>query len=134
MTSRRPTPQPRARRAGAPAAPAQTSRRRQAPVEEYYDEPAYYDNQQYYEEHVDELEGPPVDHSGKIIMLQWVVIAVLVVGAALAGWLMVNKLTTTLAENNRLNGNTNSLKEQLRQAKLQIPKTPTPTPVPTPEP
>ncbi len=133
MTSRQPSTKSRSHRT-TPATQPATRRRQPAPVEDYYEEPAYYDEQQYYREEPVEEIGPPTDHSGKIIMLQWIVIAVLVIGSALAGWLMVNKLTTTLTENTRLNGNASSLKEQLRQAKLQIPKTPTPTPVPTVEP
>ncbi len=130
MTNRQPTnqarPVQRRQPVRQPTHQPISRRRRPTPEPQYYEE--------YEAEPIAVVPPEPVDHSGKVIVLQWVVIAVLVMGTITAGWLMVGKLNSTLSENNRLTGNANSLKEQLRQAKLQIPKTPTPTPVPTIEP
>lgn len=81
------------------------------------------------------------DSNRKVIVLLWTVIAVLVVGGGIIGFMLVHKADELSDSNNDLNGNNLSLREQLRQAKaspspsvepLPVAGNPTPTPSPSP--
>lgn len=67
----------------------------------------------------------------KVIIMQWVVIVVLVIGAAVGAYLLINKVNLLSDENSTLSGDNASLKNQLRQLREV---TPAPTPEITPAP
>ncbi|HEY6736280.1 MAG TPA: hypothetical protein VI322_01035 [Candidatus Saccharimonadia bacterium] len=69
----------------------------------------------------------------KVVIMQWVVIAALVVGSAVGIFLLVNKVNDLSDANSSLLGDQDSLRRQVKQYREQIPS-PTPTPVPTLEP
>jgi len=64
-----------------------------------------------------------------LIYLLWTVIAVLVVGGSIIGFMLIHKADELSGTNNDLTGDNASLREQLRQAKA----TPSPSPSPTPD-
>ena len=74
------------------------------------------------------------DSSRKIIALLWTVIAVLVIGGVVGGYLLLNHSNSLDQTNSVLSGNNDSLKRQLEQAKDRLAATPTPTPSPLPTP
>jgi flagellar basal body-associated protein FliL len=74
------------------------------------------------------------DSSRKVIVLLWIVIAVLVIGGGIGGYLLFNHANSLDQTNTELSGNNDSLKRQLDQAKAQLAATPTPSPVATPTP
>lgn len=65
----------------------------------------------------------------KVVIMQWIVIAVLVVGGAVGAYLMVHKLSDLQDTNTTLNGENDDLHNQLNQAQQA---TPSPTPSPSP--
>ena len=71
------------------------------------------------------------DSSKKVIVMQWVVILVLVIGAGVGAYLMINKVNLLNDDNQMLTGDNASLRNQLKQLKQP---TPTPTPEVTPAP
>lgn len=68
------------------------------------------------------------DSSRKLIIMLWTVITVLVIGSAIAVYLLVRHANTIDTTNTQLTGDNDSLRRQLQQAKA----TPSPTPTPTP--
>ncbi len=74
------------------------------------------------------------DSSRKIIALLWTVIAVLVIGGAIGGYLLFNHANNLDQTNSELSGNNDSLKRQLEQVKARLAATPAPTPSPLPTP
>jgi hypothetical protein len=73
------------------------------------------------------------DPNRKVIYMLWTVIAVLIIGGAVVGYLLVHKADELSTTNAELNGNVGSLREQLRQAK-QTGATPSPTTSASPTP
>jgi uncharacterized membrane protein len=69
-----------------------------------------------------------MNSSRKIVIMQWIVIAVLIVGGVAGGLMMVRKTDQLQEEHTLQQSNVNSLREQLRQART--PQTPLPTPLP----
>ena len=63
-------------------------------------------------------------------MLLWTVIAVLVIGAGIGGYMLFNHANDLEQKNVEVGGNNDSLRRQLDQAKAQLAATPTPTPTP----
>ncbi len=72
------------------------------------------------------------DH--KLIYLLWTVIGVLIIGAAVGGFLLVRHANEVDEANLLLTGNNISLKTQVKQLKETPSPTPTATPLATPEP
>jgi flagellar basal body-associated protein FliL len=68
-------------------------------------------------------------HSSRILFLQWVLIAVLVVGGGVAFIMLMSKTDQFRSERDANTGNIASLKEQVRQAR----QTPTPAAEALPE-
>ncbi len=69
------------------------------------------------------------DPNRKVIVMQWLVIAALVMGSGVAVWMLMNKTDDYKNQATQQQGNVDSLREQLHQA-----KNPTPTPgMPLPE-
>jgi hypothetical protein len=68
------------------------------------------------------------ESGNKLIYLLWSVIAVLIVGAVLGGFVLIRHVHDVDQTNSRLMGDNDSLKRQVREAKA----TPTPTPTPVP--
>jgi hypothetical protein len=62
------------------------------------------------------------DPNGKVVVFQWVVIAVLVIGAGIGGYMLYSKNTDLQAQLDSQSGNLSSLRSQLEQAKAD--KTP----------
>lgn len=60
--------------------------------------------------------------------MQWVVIAVLIIGGSVGLFLLVHKVNDLSDANNTMSGDQASLRNQVRQYRAQIPS-PTPTPV-----
>lgn len=69
-------------------------------------------------------------HDSKLISLLWTVIAILVVGGAIVVFMLARHASDLDAANSLLNGNNESLRRQLKEAKT----TPTPTVAPLPTP
>lgn len=72
--------------------------------------------------------------SRKIVYLLWTVIAVLVVGGAVGGFLLAHKVDQLTTENAELSGNNESLRNQLLQAKATPPPSESPSPSGSPAP
>jgi outer membrane murein-binding lipoprotein Lpp len=70
------------------------------------------------------------DSNRKIIVLQWIVIAVLALGAAAGAFLLLTHADNVDTTNSQLNGDVDSLHRQVDQLKAQLAATPTPTPTP----
>jgi hypothetical protein len=66
------------------------------------------------------------DPNRRIIMFQWIVIAALIVGSAVGGYMLIKKTNDTQDQLDQQNGDLISLRNQLKQA-----TSPTPTPSPT---
>ena len=66
----------------------------------------------------------------KIIVLQWIVIGVLALGAVAGAYLLMNHADSVDLTNSQLNGDVDSLHRQVDQLKAQLSATPTPTPTP----
>ncbi len=62
------------------------------------------------------------DPNSKVVMFQWLVIAVLVVGAGIGGYMLYSKNSDLQAQLDSQSGNLSSLRNQLREA--QSPSTP----------
>lgn len=69
----------------------------------------------------------------KLVFMQWVVIAVLLIGGSVGAYLLIQKVNELTDENATLSGNDASLRNQVKQYRDQVPS-PTPTPVITPQP
>jgi len=63
-------------------------------------------------------------------MLLWAVIAGLVIGVGVGGYMLVNHVNDLEQKNVEVGGNNDSLRRQVEQAKAQLAATPTPTPTP----
>jgi hypothetical protein len=79
------------------------------------------------------------DSNRKLIYLLWTVIAALIVGGGIVGFMLIHKADDLGTTNDALNGDVSSLREQLRQAKASVSPTVTPaattsTPSATPTP
>jgi hypothetical protein len=68
----------------------------------------------------------------KIVFMQWLVIAVLVIGAAVGGYLLVHKLNSLQDDNTTLSGERDDLQNQLNQAQASASPSPSATPSPSP--
>ena len=62
------------------------------------------------------------DPNGKVVAFQWAVIAVLVIGAGIGGYMLYSKNTDLQTQLDSQTGNLSSLRSQLEQAKAN--KTP----------
>jgi hypothetical protein len=71
------------------------------------------------------------DSNRKLIPLLWTVIIVLVIGASVGGYMLLQHANNVDQKNVEVGGNNDSLRRQLDQAKAQLAATPTPTPTPT---
>lgn len=69
------------------------------------------------------------DSNRKIVIMQWVVIAVLVIGGGIGAYLLINKTNQLETDQATQQGNLDSLQNQLKEAKTS----PTPTTTPLPE-
>lgn len=88
------------------------------------------------------------DPSRKVVIMQWFVIAVIIIGAGVAVFMLVNKTNEYKDQLDQQKGNIDSLREQVRQSKISptpsvdpLPvvsnrpiASPTPSPTPTPAP
>jgi hypothetical protein len=70
----------------------------------------------------------------KLIFMLWIVIAILVLGGGIGGYLLVRHANDIDQTNSELTGNNDSLKRQLQQAKATPTPSPTPSALATPEP
>jgi hypothetical protein len=73
-----------------------------------------------------------VNSQRKLIYLLWTVIAVLVIGGIIGGYLLVSKANDLDTTNQELSGSNDSLRRQLEQAKATPSPTETPAASPTP--
>lgn len=64
------------------------------------------------------------DPNSKVVMFQWLVIAVLVIGGGIGGYMLYSKNTDLQTQLDSQTGNLSSLRSQLEQAKAS--KTPVP--------
>jgi len=73
------------------------------------------------------------DPNRKVVFLLWTVIAVLVIGAATGGFLLVRKMDDLTQTNSDLSDSNDSLQRQLQDAKSATPS-PSPSPSASPSP
>ena len=64
--------------------------------------------------------------------MQWLVIAVLIIGGAIGGYLMYHKLSDLQDTNTTLQGERDDLRNQLNQAQAAASASPSPSPSPSP--
>ena len=78
-------------------------------------------------------------NNGRIVVMLWAVIAVLVIGFGLGGYFLINHANSLEQTNTQLNGDNDSLRRQLLEAKaaplptpavVATPTSATPTPAP----
>lgn len=76
------------------------------------------------------------DPNRKLILLLWIVVAVLVVGSAIGGFMLVHKADDLTSDNSSLSDDNARLRNQLQQTQMQASASPTPSQAPdaTPEP
>lgn len=72
--------------------------------------------------------------NGRIVVMLWAVIAVLVIGLGLGGYFLINHANSLEQTNTQLNGDNDSLRRQLLEAKSTPPPTPAVVATPTPTP
>jgi Tfp pilus assembly protein PilN len=68
------------------------------------------------------------DSNRKIIYLQWVVIVVLIVGAAVGGYMVIHKADDLQQSNDELGNSNSSLRQQLLEARQSPEPSDTPSP------
>ena len=72
--------------------------------------------------------------SRKVVYMQWVVIAVLVIGGAVGGYLMMHKLGSLQDDNNTIASERDDLRAQLNQAQSAASASPSPSATPSAKP
>lgn len=71
--------------------------------------------------------------SRKLVMLLWSVIAVLVIGCGVGGYLLAHKVDQLSTDNTDLSDSNDSLRQALSSARAELSASPTPSPSATPK-
>jgi hypothetical protein len=75
-----------------------------------------------------------MESNRKLIYMLWAVIAVLIIGTAIGGYMLVRYANDVDQANSELNSSNESLRRQLQEAKATPTPAPTPSALATPEP